>query len=758
MRDEHLAGVMLFRWLAVAVSVSLTCAGAIRVTNPPAIKKVLPTAKGAGREAGTLRIAMSRGEYEPVQLVVHAGDEPLRGVRVSVSDLAESSGAKLPQTQLSVTPLGYITCTKPTYGWAPLLGEKGGEVPDVLLPDRPMDVPAGRRQPYYITVQTLPNDAAGEYRGTVRVSAQGEEPRELPLLVRVYDLVLPVKPHLRTAFGMDTGYRKLAGANPGQDMDTLLRYSKFLLQHRVSPLVYGSSVENTNVFWRESFWRDDGTWDSSGVDRYLSELVPLGLTSFYTCWMAGVRVYADHLKSRGWWDLAYAYGHDEAPMDRLPKMRQDYAGIQRAVADVRAIQVGWSPVKPLEGLVKMWCPLLSSADTLALQRARERGEEAWWYVCNVPRAPFPNFSFVDYPGIHGRITGWMTYHYGIQGFLYYAVDIWDTHPNQAPGGRLSVEEYDRANYANWDADTYKKDRTGNRPRNGCGWLLYPGKDNTPIASMRLAILRDGFEDYDVFTEVAALATGDSEADARARELLDFTSPFDNPIILSREKWTKAANLLMQRREEILRIAEELRQPDDPRLQALRTQTDLDALYYEKKKESAFGATPPDKARYADGTDYAVLFPKLGSVADLPLEGWLFKDDPENAGAAQGFYKPDYPTDGLPTIEIGKFWDAQGYPGLEQGWYRLLYTCPELPAGKRVFLHFGAMDESAWVYIDGELVAWYDTAYPILTWEKPFLLDVTGSLESGAEHLLVVHVGNTIGAGGIYKPVSLMVEK
>jgi len=79
-------------------------------------------------------------------------------------------------------------------------------------------------------------------------------------------------------------------------------------------------------------------------------------------------------------------------------------------------------------------------------------------------------------------------------------------------------------------------------------------------------------------------------------------------------------------------------------------------------------------------------------------------------------------------------------------------------GKRVFLQFEAVDESAWLYVDGKLVAWYDTAYPDMTWDKPFLLEVTGSLKSRAEHLLAIRVGNTVGFGGIDRPVSLMVEK
>jgi len=240
--------------------------GQLEVTNPSAIQKVLPLEGEADPPAKTVQIAMCRGEYEPVQLVVHAKHGALTNVRVSVSDLQGPDGAELKHDRVEVNPMGFIRIERPTMGWTPLVGEEGGEVPDVLLPDRPMNVAVGRRQPYYLTVRTLQSDAPGEYRGTVHVLASGEASVELPLVVRVYDVVLPTKSHLRTAFGLTTNYRRIKDADPGEDMDTLLRYSKFLLAHRVSPLLYGSGDRTHMPPPRQ---RQDGTWDFSGTDVYL---------------------------------------------------------------------------------------------------------------------------------------------------------------------------------------------------------------------------------------------------------------------------------------------------------------------------------------------------------------------------------------------------------------------------------------------------------------------------------------------------------
>lgn len=184
----------------------------------------------------------------------------------------------------------------------------------------------------------------------------------------------------------------------------------------------------------------------------------------------------------------------------------------------------------------------------------------------------------------------------------------------------------------------------------------------------------------------------------------------------------------------------------------------DGKFTDEDKTSGFGKTLPEQAHYIDGENCRQLMPDLDLAERLPLGGWWFKDDPKNVGVAQGWFKTDFSIADQKEFRIGAFWDDQGYKGLGEGWYTLQYKCPELPDGKRVYVLFEAVDEGAWLYIDGTLVAWYDTAYPDITWSKPFLLDVTGALKSGSTHRLTIRVDNYSGAGGLYKPVSVMVER
>jgi hypothetical protein len=174
--------------------------------------------------------------------------------------------------------------------------------------------------------------------------------------------------------------------------------------------------------------------------------------------------------------------------------------------------------------------------------------------------------------------------------------------------------------------------------------------------------------------------------------------------------------------------------------------------------SGFAATSPEKAHYIDGGLYDAELEKCTTAMELPVDGWAFKGDNENVGTDQGYFKPEFDDKDFDKVRVDSFWDRQGHTNLTYGWYRLKFTAPTLSVGKKVYLRFPGIDESAWVYLNGELVAWYDSANPGRTWNAPVLFDVTNSIRSGQEYLLAVKIYNTGAVGGIWRPVSVMVEK
>lgn len=64
------------------------------------------------------------------------------------------------------------------------------------------------------------------------------------------------------------------------------------------------------------------------------------------------------------------------------------------------------------------------------------------------------------------------------------------------------------------------------------------------------------------------------------------------------------------------------------------------------------------------------------------------------------------------------------------WYRKKVILPPLFAGKRAILHFGAVDYSCWVWINGQLVTFHEGGH------TPFSVDITDPLGDDENHIVV----------------------
>ena len=104
--------------------------------------------------------------------------------------------------------------------------------------------------------------------------------------------------------------------------------------------------------------------------------------------------------------------------------------------------------------------------------------------------------------------------------------------------------------------------------------------------------------------------------------------------------------------------------------------------------------------------------------------------------------------------MGDFWEKQGQNLDGVGWYRREIELSELPAGKRIYLHFGAVDESLTLWIDGEYVAAYNRGME--GWDKPFAIEVTGFLTSGT-HVIIIRARDVLAMGGLWKPIEVIAQ-
>jgi hypothetical protein len=75
----------------------------------------------------------------------------------------------------------------------------------------------------------------------------------------------------------------------------------------------------------------------------------------------------------------------------------------------------------------------------------------------------------------------------------------------------------------------------------------------------------------------------------------------------------------------------------------------------------------------------------------------------------------------------------------------------------VELQVGAVDEQAWVWLNGSYVG-QRLGVPEEIWDKPFALDVTDAVQWGAENILTVRVSDFGYAGGLWKPLKITLLK
>lgn len=177
-------------------------------------------------------------------------------------------------------------------------------------------------------------------------------------------------------------------------------------------------------------------------------------------------------------------------------------------------------------------------------------------------------------------------------------------------------------------------------------------------------------------------------------------------------------------------------------------------------ENAFQAPDLD-AKLAYWREKARLDPEKLFCSPLSNE-WRFRPDPGDVGVGERWFSADLDDSGWATVrsDTGNGWEAQGFAGHHgYGWYRQQFVVTDealRQADLRLF--FGAVDEQAWVYINGQPAFEHTvatTGLPVETlWTTPFSFDPKPFLKPG-QNTIVVRVHDTLGMAGIWRPVTLM---
>lgn len=354
----------------------------------------------------------------------------------------------------------------------------------------------------YLRFRAEKDQMAGTYTYTFALRVKEEIVDTYTVDVTVYDFALPDELACATAVGLyKHAISKTHQVWEDEQVDVLYKnYYDLLLDYKVTAYDLPYDI------------LDDA------ADAYMSDP---RVTSFRvpTCDDDDARLAQIYEKLRSnpvWLEKAYFYPLDEpTSKEMLDNLAALCERLNRIAPEIRICTPFFRNINYdkdtdqitfMTGKTTLWCPksymyitsnIYSDAQMKKYpsfgERMAEReaaGDDIWWYVCWEPGDPYNNL-FVDQLGIQHRILFWQQYAHGVDGFLYWGANYWN-----------GVDDpwTDMATVKDLSPDVY-----------GDGSLMYNGNVagvDGACPSLRLAAIRDGVEDFNLFTMASSLLGDD----------------------------------------------------------------------------------------------------------------------------------------------------------------------------------------------------------------------------------------------------------
>lgn len=506
-----------------------------------------------------------RGEKVFAQAVV-SSEEELKDVRLSVSDLRNGKsliGAENIRLQfvsyvvsdlLDTTKYGQCGSREDKSKWGDVL------VADVLDINDSMTVPAGRKQPVWMTV-SVPSDARpGKYSGKLTVTSSNAKARSLNVELTVANHVLP--PARDWAFHLDLWQNPYSVARYEnvplwseahfEAMRPVMRMLAEAGQKSVTATImsrpWNGQTEDAFGSMVTKIRRIDGTWlyDYTIFDRWVEFMFSLGIDRQINCysmipwalqfdyidqattspatfqaapgseeyneyWGAFIADFARHLKAKGWFEKTMI-AMDERPLESM----QAVLGLIRKIEPAFKISLAGNYHEPVIYDIVDFSETFSGKREFpesAKAKRKELGLTTTFYTCCAEA--HPNMFVISDPD-EAAWLGWFAQAEGYDGYLRWAYNSW------------TLDPLTDARFRTWPA--------------GDCFVVYPGGRG----SVRFSKLVEGIQDFEKvrilraqwqktgneaklgqltgilksFTSETVLAEGPTKALAAAKSFLD----------------------------------------------------------------------------------------------------------------------------------------------------------------------------------------------------------------------------------------------
>lgn len=490
-----------------------------------------------------------RGEKVFAQAVV-SSEEELKDVRLSVSDLRNGKsliGAENIRLQfvsyvvsdlLDTTKYGQCGSREDKSKWGEVL------VADVLDINDSMTVPAGRKQPVWMTV-SVPSDARpGKYSGKLTITSSNAKARSLNVELTVADHVLP--PARDWAFHLDLWQNPYSVARYEnvplwseahfEAMRPVMRMLAEAGQKSVTATImsrpWNGQTEDAFGSMVTKIRRIDGTWfyDYTIFDRWVEFMFSLGIDKQINCysmipwalefdyidqatsspatfqaapgseeyneyWGAFIADFARHLKAKGWFEKTMI-AMDERPLESM----QAVLGLIRKVEPAFKISLAGNYHEPVIYDIVDFSETFSGKQEFpesAKAKRKELGLTTTFYTCCAEA--HPNMFVISDPD-EAAWLGWFAQAENYDGYLRWAYNSW------------TMDPLADARFRTWPA--------------GDCFVVYPGGRG----SVRFSKLTEGIQDFEKVRILRAQWQKEGN-EAKLAQLTEVLKPFTSDKIL-----------------------------------------------------------------------------------------------------------------------------------------------------------------------------------------------------------------------------------
>jgi hypothetical protein len=449
--------------------------------------------------AKALRLTAPGGGHDVDQLVLSAR-RPMGPVSIRFSE--PGGPDKMPASSLTYRVARSVPVKEVVDKTFPL-----GPTPDPLVePCKPEPVKPGENAIFWMEWSPPRGSPAGLYRAEARIESDGKPLATIPLELRRWGFDLPAEPH----------YRSMVMISPSFIMQFYPGLSESEAYANAWAILSRYRLSGFNVAVWPAVALKDGTLatDWTRFDRIVAAtkhyraaaitlgptfgggcsqgwqphkllgLTPLADAAFDGYYIELNRQIAQRLRNAGLLERAYVYPYDEPEPDYMDKIARLCDLVHRGDPELKCLMtVDPAIARPLWGKVQAWIVPSSGLKTEVIRQRRAAGDEIWIYNMTAE---------IETPPIEHRLYMARALRVDARGGLLWNCCWWNKinpweNPTAAavPVGRNWESLY---HYQAGQASLFYPDPAGKGPL---------------VPSLRLVLIRQGVEDFDMLSELAA---------------------------------------------------------------------------------------------------------------------------------------------------------------------------------------------------------------------------------------------------------------